>query len=471
MVQSEVADRLVAPPGSRTYGVPSVKTAWYAEAERAGSVPPPVFWPVPRVDSGLVAFTRRPAPETTATREEVFAVVDAAFAQRRKTLRAALAGWAGSPAAAEEALRGAGVEPSARGEQLGVADFARIAGPASRGGGGAGRDAVGSSLVPGSPDSVLPEPRSVTVRAPAKVNLLLQVGPRRDDGFHDLVTVFQAVSLHEEVTVTPAQEFSITVEGVGGTDVGGVPLDGTNLALRAARSLARRAGVDAAVHVHVRKGVPVAGGMAGGSADAAATLVACDALWRLRSGLDALAELGAELGSDVPFGLHGRTAVGTGRGERLVPVLTSASFAWVLVLGESGLSTPAVFAECDRRRAAAGHDATPGRLEAVEAALRSGDVGALGAALSNDLQDAACALAPALEGTIAAGLRAGAVAGVVSGSGPTVALLAPSTAAAARLARDLEPLFGAERLRTATGPVPGARVLEAVSSPVPGGRS
>ena len=127
MVQSEVADRLVAPPGSRTYGVPSVKTAWYAEARRAGSVPPPVFWPVPRVDSGLVAFTRRPAPETTATREEVFAVVDAAFAQRRKTLRAALAGWAGSPALAEEALRAAGIEPSVRGEQLRVEDFARIA--------------------------------------------------------------------------------------------------------------------------------------------------------------------------------------------------------------------------------------------------------------------------------------------------------------------------------------------------------
>ncbi|WP_380161297.1 16S rRNA (adenine(1518)-N(6)/adenine(1519)-N(6))-dimethyltransferase RsmA [Kineococcus sp. R86509] len=127
MVQSEVADRLVAPPGSRTYGVPSVKTAWYAEARRAGSVPPPVFWPVPRVDSGLVAFTGRPAPETTATREEVFAVVDAAFAQRRKTLRAALAGWAGSPALAEEALRAAGIEPSVRGEQLRVEDFARIA--------------------------------------------------------------------------------------------------------------------------------------------------------------------------------------------------------------------------------------------------------------------------------------------------------------------------------------------------------
>ncbi|MBB2900270.1 4-diphosphocytidyl-2-C-methyl-D-erythritol kinase [Kineococcus radiotolerans] len=325
--------------------------------------------------------------------------------------------------------------------------------------------------MPGSPDPAPPELASITARAPAKVNLLLQVGPRRDDGYHDLVTVFQAVSLHEEVTVTPADEFGITVEGVGGTDVGGVPLDGTNLALRAARLLAERAGVDRAVHVHVRKEVPVAGGMAGGSADAAAALVACDSLWRLRLGLDALAELGAELGSDVPFGLHGRTAVGTGRGEHLVPVLTGASSAWVFVLAEGGLSTPAVFAECDRRREATGHDAPPGRLEAVEAALRGGDVDALGAALSNDLQDAACALDPALAGTVAAGRRAGAVAGIVSGSGPTVALLARSPAAARRLALDLEPLFGAERLRTATGPAPGARVLEAVSTPSPGGRS
>jgi 4-diphosphocytidyl-2-C-methyl-D-erythritol kinase len=309
------------------------------------------------------------------------------------------------------------------------------------------------------------------VRAPAKVNLLLQVGPRRDDGFHDLVTVFQAVSLHEEVTVTPADEFGITVEGVGGTDVSGVPLDGSNLAVRAARLLARHAGIADAVHLHVRKEVPVAGGMAGGSADAAAALVACDALWRLRSGLDALAELGSELGSDVPFGLHGRTAVGTGRGERLVPVLTTASFAWVFVLADGGLSTPTVFAECDRRREADGHRPVEGRLEAVETALRSGDVTALGAALSNDLQDAACTLAPALAGTLAAGRRAGAVAGIVSGSGPTVALLTPSAAAARRLALDLAPIFGAERLRTATGPVPGARVLEPVSTPTPGGRS
>ncbi|MEV4006395.1 16S rRNA (adenine(1518)-N(6)/adenine(1519)-N(6))-dimethyltransferase RsmA [Actinomadura sp. NPDC049753] len=135
MVQAEVADRMVAAPGSKIYGVPSVKLAWYGEARRAGAVGRAVFWPAPNVDSGLVAFTRRDPPPTGASREEVFAVVDAAFAQRRKTLRAALAGWAGSAAAAEEALRAAGVEPRTRGEALDVAAFARIAeyGPSRRG--------------------------------------------------------------------------------------------------------------------------------------------------------------------------------------------------------------------------------------------------------------------------------------------------------------------------------------------------
>ena len=308
--------------------------------------------------------------------------------------------------------------------------------------------------------------RAVTVRAPAKVNLLLEVGPVRDDGFHDLVTVFQALSLSEDVTATAAADFAVTVEGVDGLDVSEVPTGATNLALRAARLLAERAGVGQAVHLHLRKGVPVAGGMAGGSADAAAALVACDALWQLRSGLDALAELGAELGSDVPFALHGRTAVGTGRGEQLAPVLTTATFHWVLVLATTGLPTPRVFAECDRLRAltGAGEEEPEPRLRAVELALRSGDPHALGAALANDLQDAACSLAPELTATLAAGREAGAVAGVVSGSGPTVALLAASGPDARALAAALTPRFGAHRVRTATGPVPGARVLEALTS-------
>ncbi|MGH8891865.1 MAG: 16S rRNA (adenine(1518)-N(6)/adenine(1519)-N(6))-dimethyltransferase RsmA [Actinomycetes bacterium] len=127
MVQSEVADRLAAAPGSRTYGVPSAKVGWYAHVRRAGAIGRAVFWPAPNVDSGLVAMTRRDPPVTTASRAEVFALVDAAFAQRRKTLRAALAGWAGSPAAAEQALRSAGIDPRTRGEALDIADFARLA--------------------------------------------------------------------------------------------------------------------------------------------------------------------------------------------------------------------------------------------------------------------------------------------------------------------------------------------------------
>lgn len=316
-------------------------------------------------------------------------------------------------------------------------------------------------MPPSAPTSARP---GVTARAPAKVNLLLQVGPVRDDGFHDLVTVFQAVSLFEDVTAVPAAQWGVTVDGAGGTDVSGVPLDGSNLALRAARLLAERAGVDEPVHLHVRKEVPVAGGMAGGSADAAAALVACDALWQLRTGLDGLASLGAELGSDVPFGLHGRTAVGTGRGEQLVPVLTRGTFHWVFVLDPTGLSTPRVFAECDRQRGPGwtgpGSD---GRLEAVEAALRDGDPTALAAALSNDLAEAACALAPQLTRTLDAGREAGALGALVSGSGPTVALLAGSAAAARDVAAALTPVVGEGRVRTASGPAPGARVLEAVA--------
>ncbi|NAZ82133.1 4-(cytidine 5'-diphospho)-2-C-methyl-D-erythritol kinase, partial [Kineococcus sp. R8] len=306
---------------------------------------------------------------------------------------------------------------------------------------------------------------AVTARAPAKVNLLLQVGPRRDDGFHDLLTVFQALSLHEDVTATPAPagRWDVRVSGTDGTDVRAVPLDGSNLAVRAARLLAERTGTTTGVDLHLHKGVPVAGGMAGGSADAAAALVACDALWGTRLGLERLGELAAELGSDVPFALHGRTAVGTGRGERLVPVMTTATFSWVLVTSPAGLSTPAVFREFDRLTGDGGSDLTDvTRLRAVETALRAGDPGQLGAALHNDLTEAAVSLAPRLAATLAGGRAAGALAAVVSGSGPTVALLAASPAAAAQLAAALADEHGAGRVRTATAPVLGAHVLEAV---------
>jgi len=306
---------------------------------------------------------------------------------------------------------------------------------------------------------------AVTARAPAKVNLLLQVGPRRDDGYHDLVTVFQALSLHEDVTATPTRGpgVGVRVSGTDGTDVSRVPLDGTNLAVRAARLLAERTGTPGGVDLHLRKGVPVAGGMAGGSADAAAALVACDAAWGTHLGLERLGELAAELGSDVPFALHGRTAVGTGRGERLVPVMTTATFSWVLVTSPVGLSTPAVFREFDRLTGDGGSDLTDGRrLRAVETALRAGDPAGLGAALHNDLAQAALSLAPQLRATLARGLEAGALAAVVSGSGPTVALLASSAGAATELAAAVAGGQGPGHVRTATGPVLGAHVLEAV---------
>ncbi|WP_369055253.1 4-(cytidine 5'-diphospho)-2-C-methyl-D-erythritol kinase [Kineococcus terrestris] len=306
---------------------------------------------------------------------------------------------------------------------------------------------------------------AVTARAPAKVNLLLEVGPRRDDGYHDLVTVFQALALAEDVTAeraAPGHGTTVRVRPRPGVDASAVPLDGTNLAVRAARLLAERTGVPDDVHLTIDKAVPVAGGMAGGSADAAAALVACDALWQTRLGLTALTELGAQLGSDVPFALHGRTAVGTGRGEQLAPVMTTARFSWVFVLAGDGLSTPAVYAELDRLRADRPGRLEEPRLDAVERALRSGDPLALGAALDNDLQEAALSLAPQLVATLEAGRAAGAAGAVVSGSGPTVALLATSPAHARELAAELGRDRPEGAVLVADAPAPGARVLEAV---------
>ncbi|MFB9375736.1 4-(cytidine 5'-diphospho)-2-C-methyl-D-erythritol kinase [Kineococcus gynurae] len=306
----------------------------------------------------------------------------------------------------------------------------------------------------------------LAARAPAKINLLLEVGPARPDGFHDLLSVFQAVSLEEVVTVTPAATFGVEVRDPQGRPVPGIPDDPQhNLALRAA--LAVRAGRPELppLHLDVVKEVPVAGGMAGGSADAAAALVACDAFWRTGMGLPGLHPFAAVLGSDVPFALHGRTAVGTGRGEHLVPVMTTARFDWVLVLGEEGLSTPAVFREFDRL--ALEHPPTPPRrdserLRAVETALRAGDPVSLGAALANDLQPAAVSLQPGLARTLEAGREAGACGVLVSGSGPTVAWLADSHRHALDLAVLAAERFGPDRVRTVHGPVPGAQVLEAV---------
>ncbi len=298
-------------------------------------------------------------------------------------------------------------------------------------------------------------PDRVTARAPAKVNLCLCVGPRRPDGFHELQTVFQALSLHDEVDVSRAPALTVAVLGEGAADV---PTDLTNLAARAVLALAERTGNDPAVAVVLRKGIPVAGGMAGGSADAAAALVACDALWGTGLSRDELADLGATLGSDVPFSLHGGTALGTGRGEQLTPVLGQGEFSWVLALADGGLSTPEVYAELDRQRAS-GPVALATDPGAVLTALRSGDPVQLGRALSNDLQDPALALRPALRALLDAGRDSGALGSVVSGSGPTTAFLCRDDAQATVLAATLAEHPACRTVRRASGPAPGARVV------------
>lgn len=311
---------------------------------------------------------------------------------------------------------------------------------------------------------------SVTVRVPAKVNLQLAVGPLRSDGYHGLVTVFHAVSLFDEVTVALAETDSVTVIGEG---AGIVPEDDHNLALRAVRALrqavAERASTAGAtdaqvahealgsgVAVTIVKRIPVAGGMAGGSADAAAALVACNELWGTGLPREELCAVAGNVGSDVAFAVLGGTAIGLGRGEQLTPApATTTTYHWVLALADGHLSTPAVFRELDRQRADQ-KLATPELSAELMAALNAGDPVKLGAALSNDLQEPALALFPALRKALDAGREAGALGALVSGSGPTCFFLAASAAQAAKLAAALSSAGVCRQVATATGPVPGA---------------
>jgi 4-diphosphocytidyl-2-C-methyl-D-erythritol kinase len=303
----------------------------------------------------------------------------------------------------------------------------------------------------------------VTVRAPAKINLLLAVGAPRNDGYHEVVTVFHALSLFEDVEASQADDVTVEVmTPSAGVCVETVPVDASNLAVRAAELLADRCAVDTGVRLRITKRVPVAGGMAGGSADAAAALVACDALWRTGLSRDELREIAAELGSDVPFCLLGGTAVGVGRGERLTPALArGGSYHWVLAVSDAELSTPAVYAECDRLRQ--GRQILEPRVDdAMMQALRSGDREALGAALRNDLQPAACSLLPELDRVLEVGIEYGALGSVVSGSGPTVAFLVRDNEGALDLSVALAASGVARTTLRVTGPVPGARVVEPV---------
>jgi len=296
---------------------------------------------------------------------------------------------------------------------------------------------------------------SVTVRVPGKVNLYLGVGDRRPDGYHELTTVFHAVSLSDEVTVRDADVLSLRLVGEGADEV---PTDARNLAWQAAELMAERVGRAPDVEITIAKSIPVAGGMAGGSADAAAVLVGINALWELGVPRRDLHAMAARLGSDVPFSLHGGTALGTGRGEELTTVLSRNTFHWVLAFGTGGLSTAAVYSEIDRLREAG----EPPRLsdpEPLLTALSAGDPSGLAPLLGNDLQPAALSLEPNLRRTLRAGTEAGALAGIVSGSGPTCAFLCSSAAAAVEVSAELAGAGVCRTVRVASGPVHGARVV------------
>ena len=308
-----------------------------------------------------------------------------------------------------------------------------------------------------------PEPESVTVRVPGKINLSLRSGPRRADGYHSLATVFQAVSVFDELRATDAPPGVFRVR-VAGDQAENVPRGDDNLAVRAARMVASALpGSGYGCELMIRKAIPVTGGMAGGSADAAAALLACSRLWGADLDQDDLAMLGAQLGADVPFCLVGGTALGIDRGDRLTPVLCRGTYHWVLALSERGLGTPEVFARLDELRGQASGPPPDGEPAEVGApllnALAVGDVAALGKALANDLEPAALSLMPGLRDVIEAGMDSGALGHVVSGSGPTVAFLVRSESAAVGLAARLTGLGLGRSVQCATGPVPGARVV------------
>ena len=483
MVQAEVADRLAATPGNKIYGVPSAKVAWYASARRTLTIGRNVFYPVPNVDSALVKIERRPHPDTAATREQVFAVIDAAFAQRRKTLRQALAGLAGSAGTAQEALERAGVSPTARGETLDIDQFAAVAQQLNAASAGvcvpaAGALALATSdpAVSVSAPAVNASDRAVSVSAPGKVNLFLALGAARPDGYHPLNTIFAQIGLSETVTVSPLKSLATTAPQPASTapvssassapalaapaaqsdsapaaQTGGprielaltrpdsnVPLDHTNLAYRAAQAVAQQAAQRGLATPDVRillgKAVPVAGGMAGGSADAAATLKACNEFWQVGLSLEELAHLGAQLGADVPFGLYGGVALGTGRGDLIEPLKAAPGpYYWTFALQDEGLSTAAVFKHFDATvQAPPAADMPP---EQLLAALEAGDVAEVSRHIRNDLQATAIDLRPELGQLIDLAKKAGALAAMVSGSGPTVAALSSSRAAAERVAQ------------------------------------
>jgi 4-diphosphocytidyl-2-C-methyl-D-erythritol kinase len=304
---------------------------------------------------------------------------------------------------------------------------------------------------------------SVRVLAPAKINLSLRVLGVRSDGFHEISTVFHAVSLADEVRVSAGPPGAGRVVTASGERAASVPTGDGNIAAQAALALARFAGLtDPDVTIDIAKSIPVAAGMAGGSADAAGALIALRSLWSVDISDEELRGIAAGIGSDVPFALVGGTAKGTGRGEVLTPVLASAELHWVVAISDGELSTPAVYAEWDRLVESGAIAPTPDPLDApLLAALRRGDPREIAPCLVNDLQPAAIALRPSLASVLEAGRDLGALAGLVSGSGPTCVFLAPSRDAAIGLAAEMAGLGLVRAVRHAVGPVPGARIVAA----------
>ena len=300
-------------------------------------------------------------------------------------------------------------------------------------------------------------PSYVVTRAPGKINLQLSVGPLQSDGYHPVATVFQAVSLFDEVKVSHSSNSGINLSATGKvSDL--LPLDKSNLAFKAAELMCKKFEIKDGLEISLQKEIPIAGGMAGGSADAGATIVGIDALFGLGLNKSEMERIGSELGADIPFTISGGTAIGTGRGDQITPVLSRGSYNWVLALSSSGLSTPAVYKECDRLRE--GLTVAPPHIsDSLMHALSSGDAIALGKSLTNDLQPAACSLKPALRLILDVGMDYGALGGLVSGSGPTVAFLVADEEAGLELAVALTASGVVGSVARASGPVPGARII------------
>lgn len=301
--------------------------------------------------------------------------------------------------------------------------------------------------------------RGVVARVPAKVNLQLSVGPLGSDGYHEVTTVFQAISLFDDVSVATAPNGNGLSLDISGQTSNGVPADNSNLAIRAAELMIKNYDLPIDLEIKLKKEIPVAGGMAGGSADAAGVIVGLDSLFELGLSRDEMESVGSKIGSDVPFSICGGVAIGSGRGDQITPALAKGNYFWVLALSGQGLATPSVYQECDRLREGLSIS-TPQVSEPLMQALRAGDAKALGKSLTNDLQSAACSLRPALRLVLDVGVDYGALGGIVSGSGPTVAFLVTDDDHAMDLTVALSASGVVSSVVRATGPVSGARIIE-----------